>query len=239
MYFWWCFGLKEQISLQGKRIISSKTGCFMWWKCWPMIKKRRQGSLVCPKDYFLEKSTPKCLEIASLDQPAVPKPKYIQFTQQQILTFKSSWPVHVWSYSCQFPDGHSSARHIHNSLAVAHLRLINVYVPRFSNHKNPAGSLPFILSSLSPCRWLLQGFTFSSCSGIMGRTTCSLRMGSVHIMSSCVTCHIPHIPNTQKRGPACAFQEKKNLGKWVTLYVGVSEVVTHPNLSGFHNKFFF
>lgn len=61
----------------------------MWWKWWPM-KKKQLGSLVCSEDYFLEKLTSKCLKIASLDRPAVPKPKYIPLTQknkQQILTF--------------------------------------------------------------------------------------------------------------------------------------------------------
>lgn len=37
--------------------------------------------------------------------------------------------------------------------------------------------------------------------------------------------HIPHIPNTKR--PVCAFQDK--VGKWVTLYVGVFEELTHPN----------
>lgn len=77
------------------------------------------------------------------------------------------------------------------------------------------------------------GLVFSSCSGIMGQTTCSLRMGSVHIMSSCVTCHIPHIPNTER---TCVCISGKNLGKWVTSYEGVFEEVTHPNLSGFQKN---
>lgn len=54
-------------------------------------------------------------------------------------------------------------------------------------------------------------------------------------------CYMSHSPHTQhtKKGTCVCISGKKNLGKWVTLYVGVSEVVTHPNLSGFHNKIFF